>query len=70
MVREIRAFPLLAGARGQQPADLEALEALLLKVSAFACSMGDALQELDLNPVWVGNAGQGAFPLDALLVTA
>ncbi|MGR4871437.1 acetate--CoA ligase family protein [Variovorax sp. LARHSF232] len=70
MVREIRAYPLLAGVRGQAPADLEALEALLLKVSDFACAAGDSLQELDLNPVWVGNAGQGAFPLDALLVTA
>ncbi len=70
MVREIRAFPLLAGVRGQPPADLEALETLLLKVSDFAVAMGDGLQELDLNPVWVGNAGQGAFPLDALLVTA
>ena len=70
MVREIRAYPLLAGVRGQAPADLEALEALLLKVSDFACTEVDSLQELDLNPVWVGNAGQGAFPLDALLVAA
>lgn len=70
MVREIRAYPLLAGVRGQVPADLEALETLLLKVSDFACAAGDRLQELDLNPVWVGSAGEGAFPLDALLVTA
>ena len=70
MVREIQAYPLLAGVRGQAPADLEALELLLLKVSDFACAAGDSLQELDLNPVWVGNAGQGAFPLDALLVAA
>jgi len=69
MVREIRAYPLLAGVRGQAPADLEALEALLLKVSDFACAAGDSFQELDLNPVWVGNIGQGVFALDALLVT-
>jgi len=25
------------------------------------------LQELELNPVWVGAEGQGAMPLDALI---
>lgn len=68
MVREIRAFSVLQGVRGQPPADLPALEQLLLKVSAFVESQGPRLRELDLNPVWVGAEGQGAVPLDALLV--
>jgi acyl-CoA synthetase (NDP forming) len=70
MVREIRAFPLLAGVRGQPPADLAALEALLLQVSDFVGASLEPVLELDLNPVWVGRQGQGAFALDALLVTA
>lgn len=68
MLGEIRAFALLQGVRGQPPADLQALEDLLLKVSDFVVQQGPRLRELDLNPVWVGSAGQGAVPLDALLV--
>lgn len=68
MLREIRAFALLQGVRGQPPADLQALEDLLLAVSDFVVQQGPRLRELDLNPVWVGSAGQGAVPLDALLV--
>ncbi|WP_326541000.1 acetate--CoA ligase family protein [Pseudorhodoferax sp.] len=68
MLREIRAFALLQGVRGQPPADLQALEDLLLAVSDFVVQQGPRLRELDLNPVWVGSVGQGAVPLDALLV--
>jgi acyl-CoA synthetase (NDP forming) len=69
MVREIRGHALLQGVRGGAPADVAALEALLVQVSDFAIAMGDRLLELDINPVWVGPAGQGAVPLDALVVT-
>ena len=68
MLREIRSFAVLEGVRGQAPADLQALEDLLLAVSDFVVQQGPRLRELDLNPVWVGSAGQGAVPLDALLV--
>lgn len=68
MIRELRAYEWLEGTRGQPPADIAALERLLLDVSAFATSHADDLIELDLNPVWVGGRGQGAIALDALLV--
>lgn len=68
MLREIRYFQLLEGVRGQAPADIAALEALLVRVSDFADQHRDTLLELDLNPVWVGASGEGAIPLDALLV--
>lgn len=68
MLRELRGYPLLEGVRGQPPADIAALEALLVTVSDFAQQHRDRLHELDLNPVWVGAVGQGAVPLDALLV--
>ncbi len=49
MIRAIRGFPLLEGARGSQPVDLEALADTLLRVSAL---VGDfpRIAELDLNP--------------------
>jgi acyl-CoA synthetase (NDP forming) len=68
MVRGIRSFPLLDGARGRPRADLAALKALLLKVSDFVAANAEVVDELDLNPVWVGAEGQGAMALDAVIV--
>lgn len=68
MVREIRSFALLDGARGRPRADLAALEALLVRVSDFVVAHADRIEEMDLNPVWVGAAGEGALPLDAVIV--
>lgn len=68
MVREIRNVAILDGVRGQAPADLRALEDLILKISDFAQRRESSLAELECNPVWVGAAGQGAIALDALIV--
>lgn len=67
LVREIRYVQILDGVRGQGAADFAALEALILQVSDFAWQHRDTLEEMELNPVWVGTAGQGAMPLDALI---
>ena len=67
LLREIRYAEVLDGVRGEAPADLAALEALILRVSDFAWSHRDDLQEMELNPVWVGAEGQGVMPLDALI---
>ena len=67
MIREIKYIDVLQGVRGQAPADLEALESLVLKVSEFAHSYQDNLIEMELNPVWVGDVGQGVVALDALV---
>lgn len=74
MIREIRAWPLLAGIRGRPPVDVAALEALLQQVSDFVCDNADWIEEIDLNPVWVdlareaGKPTDGAMPLDAVIV--
>lgn len=62
MVREIKAFPVLEGYRGQPPADLEALERMLLRLSDFAQAHPE-VEELDLNPVF-------AYPDGAVAVDA
>jgi hypothetical protein len=68
MLRELRAFTLLDGARGRAKADVAALQTLLLQISDWVCGpAGENLEELELNPVWVGAQGQGALPLDAVL---
>jgi acyl-CoA synthetase (NDP forming) len=68
MLREIRAFPLLDGLRGRPLADVPALVELLLKVSDFVAAHPGRIDEMDLNPVWVGAVGQGVRPLDAVVV--
>ena len=68
MIREVRCFTLLDGARGRPPCDLSALEQLLLSVSDFVAAHADRIEEMELNPVWVGARGQGAIPLDAVIV--
>lgn len=68
MLRELRCYALLAGARGKPAADLSALSALLLQISDIVVREGVLIEEMDLNPVWVGAVGQGALPLDAVII--
>ncbi len=67
MVEEIKGYKLLTGYRGSPPLDVEALVELLLKVSGFSLE-NPAVQELDLNPVFVYPRGQGLKVADALVI--
>lgn len=67
MVREIKGFPLLDGARGRPKADIAALTDLILNVSRLAMDLRERVAEFDLNPIRVRSDG-GLVGLDALLV--
>jgi acetyltransferase len=60
---------VFSGVRGASPADLEALADMAARLSWLAHDLCDEIAELDLNPVVVLPAGQGAFAVDALIVT-
>jgi acyl-CoA synthetase (NDP forming) len=64
MVRSIKGYPLLNGWRGSPPADLEALEQLLLRISAMVEDIPE-LAEMDLNPLKVLSPGNGCCVVDA-----
>jgi len=64
MVHSIKGYPLLNGWRGSPPADVEALEQLLLRISAMVEDMPE-LAEMDLNPVKVLSPGNGCCVVDA-----
>jgi acyl-CoA synthetase (NDP forming) len=64
MVRGIRGFPLLQGHRGSAPADLGAIEEVLLRVSRLAEEVPE-IGEVDLNPVFALPPGQGCQVADA-----
>lgn len=65
MVREIKGLPLLQGYRGSEPADLAAVESLILKVSEFVQAHPE-IDELDLNPVFAYR--DGVIAVDARVV--
>jgi acetyltransferase len=62
MIRGIRGVRLLDGIRGAPPADLGALEDVLLRVSHLAADF-PAIRELDVNPLLA--FGDGAVAVDA-----
>lgn len=68
MLRELRAFPLLDGFRGAPRADLEAACRAIARFSRMLLASGDALSELEVNPLLVRSAGHGAVVADALVV--
>ena len=49
MINELKALPLLRGARGRKPVDLESLADALIRVSRLMIENG-AVTEVDLNP--------------------
>jgi acetate---CoA ligase (ADP-forming) len=63
MISGVRAYGLLRGARGQAPADLEAVADVIVRVSALASDFPEIL-ELDLNPLIVADRGGGAIAAD------
>ena len=67
MVRSIKGYPLLNGWRGSPPADVDALEQLLLRVSAMVEDIPE-IAEMDLNPVKVLPPGEGCCVVDARII--
>jgi len=67
MVRSIKGYPLLNGWRGSPAADVDALEQLLLRVSAMVEDIPE-IAEMDLNPVKVLTPGEGCRVVDARIL--
>ncbi len=67
MLGELRGLPLLRGARGTVPADLDALAAVIARVGETALSLGRSLRAMEVNPLLVN--GDQIEALDVLIVT-
>jgi acyl-CoA synthetase (NDP forming) len=67
-LESLKGAKVFSGVRGAPPVDLDALAEMAARLSWFAYDFRDRIAELDLNPVVVLPAGQGAFAVDALLV--
>ncbi|MCJ2166304.1 MULTISPECIES: acetate--CoA ligase [unclassified Pseudodesulfovibrio] len=64
IIREIKSFPLLRGVRGEEPANLSAIEDVLLSMSQMATDFPE-IREAELNPILVD--GEGALVTDLRL---
>ncbi len=67
MVREIRAFKVLDGFRGQPPSDIKSLVDILLRLSTMVCNHPE-ISELDINPLIVHADGQGVSVADSRIM--
>lgn len=64
MIQETRAGKLLAGLRGQPPADIEAVADCILRLGRLALDFPE-ISEIEMNPLLVFDRGKGAAALDA-----
>lgn len=69
LVLSIRSAAVLTGARNRPAADVPALARLLSRLSEFAYRARNHVESIDLNPVLALPAGEGAYALDALILT-
>ena len=67
MIREIRTYPLLAGARGRPKADVAALAGAIVALSRLALDFRDEVDEIEFNPLMVLPEGQGVLAVDTLV---
>lgn len=67
LLGELRAAPLLRGARGGTPVDVDRVADVLLRLAGAAALVGPSLQALEVNPLWC--SGDRVEGLDVLVVT-
>jgi acyl-CoA synthetase (NDP forming) len=67
MIGEVAALKALAGYRGKEPGDLDALAQALVSLSRLAVHDGPAVSDAEINPLIVRPKGQGVVAVDALI---
>jgi len=67
MLSELRALPVLEGARGAGAVDLDALANVIARLGELASSV-DGLLALEVNPLWV--SGDQVEALDVLVIAS
>ena len=67
MVRSIKAYPMLNGARGAAIADQDELERCLIRLSMLAADHPE-IAELDINPLIVHPQGSGCSVADCRIL--
>ncbi len=68
MLGRLRGKAILEGARGAAPADTESMVQIIARFSHLCRDLRDVVEEIDINPLVVFDAGQGARVVDCLIV--
>jgi len=63
MIRQIKSYALLAGARGKTRKDVQSIEQCILRLSQLAIDFPQ-IKELDINPLIVRDEGKGCYIAD------
>jgi len=64
MLKNLKAYPVLQGARGKMKADIDAFADIICRVSQLLATATD-IAEIDLNPVIVHEVGTGVSIVDS-----
>lgn len=64
---QLRIAPILAGVRGEAPIDLGVVARTAVALGALAAAHPFDIASIDLNPLIVGDAGQGGWAVDAVV---
>jgi acyl-CoA synthetase (NDP forming) len=67
MIGEVKALRALAGYRGRESGDLDALADAVVKLSMLAAIPAPAIFEAEINPLLVMKGGEGVVAVDALV---
>jgi acyl-CoA synthetase (NDP forming) len=68
MIGKLKGYKLFHGYRGSKPKDINALADMMVKLSDYAVANKDTLKEIDINPIFVYEQGDGVMAADALIV--
>ncbi|NLL18944.1 MAG: acetate--CoA ligase family protein [Clostridia bacterium] len=67
IIKRLKGYPMLEAFRNLGPADLESLVEAVLNLSRMALDLEGIISELEINPLIVGEKGQGVKAVDALI---
>ena len=67
MIENLRGYPILKGARGHKPSDVESVVDVLLRLSHLLTDFLE-IKELDINPLRVFHEKEGCRALDARMI--
>jgi len=68
MVESLRIYPILNGYRGAKKLDVDQLVNDILSLSRYVFRNIDTVKEVDINPIFLYEAGEGSCAVDALVV--
>jgi acetyltransferase len=68
MVRKLKGYQILEGARGKPKLSIAELEQALLDLSRLSLDFGNIISEIDINPLIVLEEGKGVTAADVLII--